>query len=249
MSTYLGPKAIDALRIAEANDLGDPDEYARRQVAAFERYGQKPIVRKLEELAKRGYVELDSGGYLAYRLTPKGKRALLEHLGDQSAAPCRILESELVAMAQEAAAAYPEECCGFVLERNGEREIVPVTNIQTDLHRVNPVVFREDGCRAYTMAPDEVQRVVERCSEGWRVAIVYHSHVEHPPSFSQQDAEKAVVVNGHSTRPIFPGADWVVIGVTKEETPDKPVNMAAAYRWNDAVGEFLPVRLEVARGE
>ena len=257
MPIYLGIKAVDLLRVGEAADL-DPEEYVRRFTLACERWTEKAILRKAKEMTERGYLVPEEGRWQSYRLSDKGRQALVVHLGNAAAAPCVVYREELAQMAKEAGSHYPEECCGVILERivdpsamacrldgrdgDTQREVMPCVNAQADLHRQFPKLFRKDARQAFAISVEDMREIGKRQKDGWRLAVIYHSHVETPPTFSKDDAQKAL----KDGEPAWPGTDFVVLGISKgEDTPERPINKAGAYRWNHAAREFLPVRLQV----
>ncbi len=87
---------------------------------------------------------------------------------------------------RHAAAAYPHECCGALLGRDGEgaREVaalLPLPNRREDSPRNRFVLFAEDVREAERAAQ---QRGLELL--GW-----YHSHPDHPARPSEYDREHA----------------------------------------------------------
>ncbi|MEN8376919.1 MAG: M67 family metallopeptidase [Gemmatimonadota bacterium] len=97
----------------------------------------------------------------------------------------RIDEQAARDMARQAEAAYPEECCGALLGRDGEsREVarsVPAPN-----------TTGETRTRRYLIAPETV-RDLERTAEadGLQVVGYYHSHPDHPARPSETDERLA----------------------------------------------------------
>ena len=246
---YLGAKATASLRIAEAAEL-HPDEMVERLSGAIERFREKPVLRKLEELHRRGYVTCQASSYPGhgYRLTPKGRQALRDHLGDAAHAPCLVSDAELRQMAAHCGSLYPEEGCGVVLaDLSGVRHVRPVANVQAELHQINPRLFPKTAREAYAMAADEVEEIGRLLRQGWKLPVIFHSHVDSPPVFSADDAAKALLPGGQN-RPLFPSTEYVVLGLGHSEDGGAgaiPVNAAAAYRFVPAAGGFLPVKLQV----
>jgi len=63
-------------------------------------------------------------------------------------------ESSLAAMHAHAREAYPDECCGMIIERDHRVEIVRVSNVQNDLHAQDPDQFPRTAATGYTMGPE-----------------------------------------------------------------------------------------------
>ena len=74
MHYNLGQKAVDLLRVVAMN-VSPPRTEAFDRVCG--RYSEKAVVRKLEELTTRGYIEYGTSARLAW-LTDKGRAALAE---------------------------------------------------------------------------------------------------------------------------------------------------------------------------
>lgn len=78
MNLNLGEKAVDLLRFAQMPTRGD--EKWLVYDALNLKYGEKPVQRKLEELARRGYMEYGVSARTGW-LTAKGREylAALDH--------------------------------------------------------------------------------------------------------------------------------------------------------------------------
>jgi hypothetical protein len=62
--------------------------------------------------------------------------------------------TSLAAIRAHACEAYPDECCGLIVERDGREGVVRVTNIQNELHAQDPGQFPRTAAIAYTMGPE-----------------------------------------------------------------------------------------------
>lgn len=236
MKLDLGDKAVAALRIAEAQEM-DPEEYARRQTAAFRRFKEKPVLVKLDELRARRYVERVPGGFHAYSLTDKGRVALAAHMAIDLA-PLVLEPPHIDEILTRLDAAYPEEGVGAVLEQDGAPWThVLLENIQSILHGLDPEKFPQSGRTAYAIHPDEAKDLFRRRAEGWRLSILYHSHVETLPVFSAEDESRALVKG----EPLFPEAVYLIAARSQQGGS----NAIAAYRWSPRAGEYVGVPIEI----
>lgn len=109
----------------------------------------------------------------------------------------------------------PEECCGVVVSRGGERfgDVMRCRNDMTAHHRADPVRYPRDGRQAYHMNEADYLRAVTEAEErGDRVTAVYHSHVGADAYFSELDQEFAL-------QPLFPFPDAAqfVVAVWEEK--------------------------------
>ena len=151
-----------------------------------------------------------------------------------------LTEAELAHIRKHAEADYPAECCGVVLVRDGDpagREIRACRNIQDAKHAEDPARFPRAARHAYFMDPHDIQAFSRREAEGYRVHVIYHSHVDAGAYFSETDRGNALV-NGE---PAYPGVTYVVVAVHG----GRAVN-ANAFRWDSAAREFAGVPLVVA---
>jgi proteasome lid subunit RPN8/RPN11 len=113
-------------------------------------------------------------------------------------------------MASRAEADYPEESCGFVFGVGDALEVVPMRNVQNDLHRQDPKGFPRDARTAYYFDPTEMKEVLERKeAAGVPLRAIYHSHPDHDAYFSDTDGAAAAPLG----EPSFPGVIYLVFSV------------------------------------
>ena len=148
-----------------------------------------------------------------------------------------LTEAELAAIRTHAEADYPAECCGVILVRGGDeagRELYRCRNIQNAKHTEDPARFPSDARRAYYMDPRDIQAFTRKDAEGYRVHVIYHSHVDVGAYFSETDRRNALL----GGEPAYPGATYVVVGVRGGRADD-----ARAFRWEPARRDFAEVPL------
>jgi proteasome lid subunit RPN8/RPN11 len=119
-----------------------------------------------------------------------------------------ILPAALLAeMEEHGRAAYPEECCGFLIGDSPERERDGTRTISA-LERAGNE-FDGERRRRFLIRPEEL-RNLERRLEGTGRAVVgfYHSHPDHPARPSHFDQEHA-----------WPWYSYLVMAVTALDTP------------------------------
>lgn len=140
-------------------------------------------------------------------------------------------------MRAHAAAAYPKECCGIVVERCAGLEVVRVSNLQDELHAQDPEQFPRTAETAYTMGPEAAPILLAHERGKARVYAFYHSHPKHGAYFSSEDRTQA---KGGWDEPMYPDAGQVVLSVF-----DAEVGAIAAFRWDGAQGDFVEVPLQL----
>jgi len=145
----------------------------------------------------------------------------------------RIVVDELHAHAR---ATFPEECCGIVIERDGQLAVVRVTNVQNQKHAEHPEQFPRTAEIAYTMGPEAAPVLVDHDRGRLTIRAIYHSHPQHAAYFSTEDKKQATVWD----EPSYPDAAQIVISVI-----DGQVRDTKAFRWDDATRDFLEVPLFV----
>src|SRR5262245_5920680 len=133
--------------------------------------------------------------------------------------------------------AYPHECCGIIVERNGREEVVRVTNLQDELHEKDPVQFPRTATTAYTMGPEAAPILLAAERGELNLRAFYHSHPEHDAYFSEEDRKQAF---GGWEEPNYPGAGQIVISVYGGKVKNAP-----AFRWNDSARDYVNAELDV----
>jgi proteasome lid subunit RPN8/RPN11 len=150
-----------------------------------------------------------------------------------------LTSEEYARVEAQAVTEYPAECCGVVLTGPGaasERLLLPCRNIQDELNRKDPDRHPRNARTAYYIDPRDLLIIGRREAEGYRVATIYHSHIDTGAYFSETDKRNALV-NGE---PAYPDAVYVVVSVME----GRP-NGANAFAWDSARRDFLPVEFTV----
>jgi proteasome lid subunit RPN8/RPN11 len=145
-----------------------------------------------------------------------------------------LTPEELEAVRRQALEEYPHESCGVIVARGAERRLVRCRNVQNELHARDPVRHPRDARTAYYIDPADLLRLGRLEGEGFTVAVIYHSHVDAGAYFSDTDRRQALL----GDEPAYPGATYVVTSVVGGR-----VEAVAAFRWNPARRDFLPVDL------
>lgn len=140
-------------------------------------------------------------------------------------------------LAAHAVATFPEECCGFVVERDGRVDAVRVTNIQNQQHAAHPDQFPRTAAIAYTMGPEAAPILVGHDRGTLTIRAIYHSHPQHAAYFSAEDKKQATVWD----EPSYPDAFQIVMSVIDGELRD-----TKAFRWDPAVGDFVEASLHIS---
>ncbi|MFI5398713.1 MAG: Mov34/MPN/PAD-1 family protein [Candidatus Binatia bacterium] len=151
--------------------------------------------------------------------------------------PLVIRKTTVEALQTHACATYPDECCGMIVDRNGREEVVPVTNIQNELHAKDPSQFPRTARIAYTMGAQAAPILIaaERGELGLRA--FYHSHPEHDAYFSAEDRKQAL---GGWDEPSYPDAAQIVMSVRNRE-----VHAIKAFAWDASARDFIEIPLTV----
>jgi proteasome lid subunit RPN8/RPN11 len=138
------------------------------------------------------------------------------------------------AIEAHAAACYPHEACGFVIDRSGREEVVCVSNIQNQRHAADPTL--RDARTAYTMGPEAVPILTGHERRALVIRAIFHSHPDHDAYFSAEDRKQATVWD----EPSYPDAGQIVISVRNGE-----VKGAKAFAWDADVRDYVDVPLIV----
>ena len=148
-----------------------------------------------------------------------------------------LTPEELAQASAQAVAEYPAECCGVVLVRPGDpadRLLLPCRNIQDELHAKDPIRHPRDARTAYYIDPRDLLTIGRREADGYRVAVIYHSHIDAGAYFSDTDKRNALI-NGE---PAYPDAVYVVMS-----TVERKVVEVNAFLWAPPRRDFVPTEL------
>ena len=148
-----------------------------------------------------------------------------------------LTQASLEAMSAHACATYPEECCGMVIERNGQEEVVRVPNIQNALHAQDPEQFPRTAAIAYTMGPEAAPVLLAAERGTLRLRVFYHSHPDHDAYFSEEDRTQAL---GGWDEPNYPHAAQIVMSVRA-----RAVHGIKVFAWDPPARDFVEVPLQV----
>lgn len=143
-----------------------------------------------------------------------------------------LTAAEQEAIHAQAVEEYPFESCGVILARDGERRLLRCRNAQNELHARDPERYPRDARTAYYIDPKDLLRIGDLERQGFAVAVIYHSHVDAGAYFSDTDRRQAIV----GGEPAYPDAVYVVTSVV-----GGAVDAAAAFRWDAARRDFLPM--------
>ena len=142
----------------------------------------------------------------------------------------------LAGIEAHAVSTFPDECCGFVVEREGRLTVTRVTNVQNERHAAHPEQFPRTAAIAYTMGPEAAPILVDHDRGRLTIRAIYHSHPQHAAYFSAEDKKQATVWD----EPSYPNAAQIVVSVIDGEVRD-----VKAFRWDEGARDFTEVPFEV----
>jgi proteasome lid subunit RPN8/RPN11 len=145
-----------------------------------------------------------------------------------------LVPEEREAIMRQALEEYPHEACGVILVRGRERRLVRCRNAQNELHARDPQRYPRDARTAYYIADTDRLAMVRLEGEGFRPAVIYHSHVDAGAYFSETDRRQALL----GDEPMYPEASYVVVSVVNSR-----VAAVGAFRWDAGRRDFVPVDL------
>jgi proteasome lid subunit RPN8/RPN11 len=129
----------------------------------------------------------------------------------------------LAAVRAQAEAEYPNECCGLLLRSERGLERLACTNEADLWHARDPLDFPRTARTSYLVAP----RVIIEHER--RIAVVYHSHPDHPAMFSDEDHRQAAPLG----EPLYPGVAYLVVAVWAGRATESRL-----FRWDDSRGGY-----------
>jgi proteasome lid subunit RPN8/RPN11 len=143
-----------------------------------------------------------------------------------------VSPEELATLQRQAAEEYPAESCGVILARGEERRLLRCRNVQNELHARDPERNPRTARTAYHIDPQDLLRIGRLESEGFDVAVIYHSHVDAGAYFSETDRRQALIGDD----PAYPGTTYLVTAVAAGR-----VEGTSAFRWDPTRRDFLSV--------
>jgi proteasome lid subunit RPN8/RPN11 len=146
-----------------------------------------------------------------------------------------VTQTHLDALHAHAREAYPDECCGMIITRNGREEVVRVSNIQNALHEQDPRQFPRTAAIAYTMGPESAPVLMAAERGELILRAFYHSHPDHDSYFSAEDKKQAL---GGWDEPSYPHAAQIVMSVRACQ-----VRATKAFMWAETARDFVEVGL------
>jgi proteasome lid subunit RPN8/RPN11 len=140
---------------------------------------------------------------------------------DPAAAPLRLDPDALASIRAHGRAAYPNECCGALLGRDGH---------VTAVHAL-PNTTEEGPRRRFLVRPGDYREAEARAAE-LAVELIgfYHSHPDHPARPSQYDLDHA-----------WPSFSYVILSVMNAEP-----GALTSWRLRDDRSGFAEERIETA---
>ncbi len=149
--------------------------------------------------------------------------------------PLHIDEAIRIEISDHAAACYPEECCGMIVEEGGRMRVVRVTNVQNERHAQDPETYPRTARTAYSMGAEAVPVLMDAERGVLRLHAFYHSHPEHEAYFSAEDKLAAL---GGWDEPSYPQAGQIVISVRAGQA-----RYMKAFAWDEEAREFLETEI------
>jgi len=148
--------------------------------------------------------------------------------------PIAIPDDVLTAVYAHAIAAFPDECCGYLVgvAPGNVDAVVPCRNAQAD--GGHPIAPDRGADTGFVIAGAELFQFA-RSFDGDRPArVVYHSHTNGRAYFSTVDHRMAA-------GPAYP-VQHIVVGVAKLATDPLPsVTQVAQFAWSEAAHDYVEV--------
>lgn len=154
----------------------------------------------------------------------------------------KLKRRDLERLYAQALAEYPAECCGILSLDAGEEysQAHPCQNIQDRLHVENPADYPRTSRTAYFVDPRKLNLLIAAAERsGGGISGFYHSHIDCPAYFSEEDKKRAMTMMGDE--PDFPDAAYLVLSVDQGKT-----QAYKCFAWDEGRRDFAEVELVVA---
>ena len=123
-----------------------------------------------------------------------------------------------------AAAWFPKECCGLIVEGSEGGRAVLAENLQDRYHELDPEMYPRTAEQAYLLDP---RLLAQSEQDGERIVAIVHSHCRVGAYFSDKDQEDAR--SPFDDGPLYPGVDYVVLDAQEDAVVGHKI-----FRWSDA---------------
>ena len=145
--------------------------------------------------------------------------------------PVAIPSDVLAVVYRHAIAAFPDECCGYLVGARGDAADAAVAcrNAQTDGE--HPIAPERGADTGFVIAGAELLAFAASFDTARPARVVYHSHTNGRAYFSAIDRQMAAGPAG----PAYP-VQHLVIGVE-----DRAIREAAQFAWSDGARDFVEV--------
>jgi proteasome lid subunit RPN8/RPN11 len=158
-----------------------------------------------------------------------------------------VRADEIRQICEQAEAEYPSECCGVIMTRGDERQVLRFRNMQDEMHRVDPERFPRTGRKAYYVGLEDHRRMDALVAAGFATAVIYHSHPDAGAYFSATDREQAAPTPKAGARsgppprrePVWPGVSYLVVSVVNGQARE-----LAVFRWEPTAADFVEIHKE-----
>lgn len=138
-------------------------------------------------------------------------------------------------ISRHAVEAFPEECCGVILDLGRTNVVRRCTNIQNRLHALDPETYPRDSTIAYAMDPKELETILQEAQlVKARIKAFYHSHPGHEAYFSEEDKAFATPFG----EPSYAESAQIVISVY-----GRVIRQISAYTWDSKKQDFVEIPL------
>ncbi len=149
----------------------------------------------------------------------------------------------------QALAEYQQgECCGMLTvgAEGGASRVHSCENIQNKMHAENPEDFTRTNLNAYLIDAGEQYRILSAAEKaGGGISGFYHSHVDCPAYFSDEDKERALF----GDEPAYPEAVYLVIAVYGSRSePVRAAPIVEGYKcfaWDEGQQDYVEVALDL----
>jgi proteasome lid subunit RPN8/RPN11 len=142
--------------------------------------------------------------------------------------PVAIPSDVLAAIYAHALAAFPDECCGYLVGASPHAVDAQVACRNAQIDGGHPLAPERGADTGFVIAGDELLRFA-RSFDGARPArVVYHSHTNGRAYFSTVDRQMAA-------GPAYP-VQHIVVGVAAGV-----VSEAAQFAWSAAAGDYVEI--------
>jgi len=142
------------------------------------------------------------------------------------------------AIHNQALAEYPNECCGWVIQKaDGSQSYTVSKNLQEKYHKFDPEAYPRSPREAFIPEMKKLQDELDDLSGGDSLFSIVHSHIDVAAYFSAED--KLQMSDPVTKKPIYNADNYLVVSVQEGK-----IHSHAVFSFDEDASDFVEGKFE-----